>query len=201
MLIFSRCVFPLLEQWFLFLADKILVTQHGKRQEDKFSLHTSPFEVWRNSLHLKKKKGRKKQKRIFSEKEVSLEEKLEGSEIETPLSEFAKAIPWCFPQNCSLLLLLCHLCSYKLGCNLSSFQRICWSSQRIAESPRQVSTLAVTMRHVSHFTESTFSDSYSLVHPLSWTLYHRSVKLPWQKPPPKFSGSFFLQNIPWTGKS
>lgn len=60
------------------------MTQHGKRQKDKFSLHTSPFEVWRNSLHLKKK-GKKETKRIFSEKEVSLEGKLEGNKIETPL--------------------------------------------------------------------------------------------------------------------
>ena len=58
--VFSLCF----EQWFLFLG-KILVTQHGKRQKDKFFLHTHPFEVWRNSLHFKKKK-RKKQK-IFSE--------------------------------------------------------------------------------------------------------------------------------------
>ena len=87
--------------------------------------------------------------------------------------------------NCSLVLFLCHLCRYKLGYNLSSFQRICWTSQRIAESPRQVSTLVVSVQHVSHLTKSPLLDGYSLMHPLSWTISSR------QKPPSKFSGLFF----------
>lgn len=82
------------EQWFLFLVDKILVTQHGKRQKDKFFLHTYPFEVWRNSLHFKKKKKEETKKNIQWRKRFFW--RRSWKEIKQKLrylSEFAKAYP------------------------------------------------------------------------------------------------------------